>query len=80
MTKIYVKWCDANSNAEWFTIEEALKWAESEEWEVETIGFVLSKNDEYILLCQGYSGEICRGLLKIPTTWIREYKVLKFEE
>ena len=74
---IYVKWCDANSNAEWFSIDEAKEWGQSEEWEVESVGFLIEETEEYILIAQRLSGDVCGALLKIPTTWIRERKELK---
>ena len=81
---VYIRWCDATSNENsWRTLEEAIQWAKNEDWEVENIGWIIKETKEYILLCtkKGKGTEDllsqCGSLFKIPTTWIRERKVLK---
>jgi hypothetical protein len=80
----YIKWCDATSNENaWRTLDEALDWADNENWEVENIGWILKETREYILLATKRSKETedldsqYGNLFKIPKTWIRERKNVK---
>ena len=79
----YIRWCDAASNENaWRTHDEAISWADNENWQVENVGWILKENKEYILLCTKRSFETDElesqygSLFKIPKTWIKERKLL----
>lgn len=71
---VYIEWCDAISFTQktWVDIENAIEWAESNNWIVSEVGFIIEENKRYILLCSKVSKELDEvGLLmKIPKTWI----------
>lgn len=78
----YIKWCDATSaeNA-WYTKDEAIEWANTENWQIENIGWLLRETKEYILLCTKRSTDRdfepqFGNLFKIPKTWIRKKVML----
>ena len=76
---IYIEWADAITDTGWKTEKQSIKWAESNDWVVKNVGWLLKETKGYILLAAKYS-EITQeyGLLhKIPTTWIRKRKILK---
>lgn len=74
---VYVRWCDAVSNANgWSSEEEAIDWAESVEWLTETVGWIMKETKEYLLIAsQRGAYKDCLYdygmLLKIPKTWIK---------
>jgi len=85
---IYLQWADATSPHDaWWTEEQALRWAKNDSYWIEQIGFLIEENRDYILLATSRSTtsssdapetEIQYGhLQKIPTTWIRNRKIIK---
>jgi len=75
---IYIEWCDAmvNQNS-WLSIDEAIQWAETNNWIISEVGFVLKETDEYILIANKknlYDTDNVEvgGIMKIPTTWIKK--------
>ena len=78
-----ITWCDATSNENaWGTLDDAISWADNENWQVVSIGWILKETKEYILLCSKKSMETeyteaqYGSMFKIPTTWIRERRKL----
>lgn len=81
MKPYYIRWCDATSREQaWSTFEDSINWADNENWEVESLGWILKETKEYILLCTKKTPENNEtepqygSLFKIPKTWIRERK------
>ena len=79
---IYIRWTDATSKPlSWLNLDECLKWGRTENWEVESLGFLIEETKEYILMALsrglGNEEEPCYGeLFKIPKTWIRIRKTI----
>jgi len=76
---IYIEWGDAISNTGWVSEDDAVAWADSEDWIVKNIGWVVKETKDYILLAGKYSeGSEEWGLVhKIPKTWIKTRKTIK---
>lgn len=77
-TLIYIEWCDAmvNQNS-WMSLEDAKKWAKTENWTVSEVGFLIEETNEYILIANKKNtydkdNPEIGGLMKIPTPWIRK--------
>lgn len=87
--KVYFKWADAtspiNTGQAWWDEDEAKKWSQEQQYWVEQLGFLIEKNKKFILIAShtntaeldGQTITTLGGLLKIPTTWIRDYKEFK---
>ena len=75
---VYIEWGDAISNTGWMSEKEAIEWADSSDWIVKNVGWILKENKDYILLASKFSeGSEEYGLLhKIPKTWIKVRKVI----
>lgn len=80
MELIYIEWCDAIADTpSWITINDAIKWADNEDWVIKQSGFLLKETEEYILLCSKINPHDhlkddmrVDSLLKLPKTWIRK--------
>jgi len=77
-TLIYIEWCDAmvNQNS-WMSLEDAKKWAKTENWTISEVGFLIEETKEYILIANKQNtydkdNPEVGGLMKIPTPWIRK--------
>lgn len=75
---VYIEWCDAMINqSSWMSFKKTKKWADTENWTVSSIGFLLEETKEYILLANKISfydknNPDVGGIIKIPATWIRK--------
>jgi len=72
---VYIKWCDACTRQGWHTEEEAFDWAESFDWHVESVGWVLRETKTFILIASQITENedlsvTSNKLLKIPKTWV----------
>lgn len=79
---IYIQWCDAISNQQpWLSEDEAIEWADNNNWVNEQVGWVIKETEKYLLLAGErnlYVSESHYGhILKIPTTWILKRVELK---
>lgn len=84
--KVYFKWADTTSPVEksWFDVSDAIKWAEEDSYWVEQVGFLIKKTKKYTLLAghinitytAGQKIETLGQLIKIPNTWIKDYKII----
>ena len=80
---VYIKWTDATSKPmAWLNLEECLRWGRTENWTVESLGFLIEETKEYLLMALskglGEGEEPCFGeLFKVPKTWIRERYEIK---
>ena len=80
MSKLfYIEWCDAMvSHDTWKTLDEAIEWADNDEWVISQVGWILNETDEHIVLaCRKSNGgndneDMFGGCFKIPKTWIRK--------
>ncbi len=78
MKLIRIGWADAIENLNgWHSKEDALEWAQNDNWVVHQVGWILKETDDYILLC-GHWNEASAGreatfgcLFKIPKPWIK---------
>jgi len=82
MKLVYIEWCDAVSNANWFDKKELDKWCEDESEIIKQVGWIYKETNEYIVLVSRLS-ESNNGawkqfgsLQKIPKTWIYRRVVL----
>lgn len=80
----FIEWCDATSNENaWRTYDEAISWADNEDWRVQNVGWILKETKNYILLSTKRSRETdlleaqYGSLFKIPKTWIKKRKEIK---
>lgn len=81
------KWADTTSPSEqsWFREQEAKDWAKNDSYWVHQVGFLIENKKEYILLAGNINVTHSAGedlitlghLIKIPTTWIKDFKYLK---
>jgi len=76
-----IGWADAIENLNgWHNIDDAIKWAEDDDWIVHQIGWILNETEDYILFSSQYNGksggreQTFSGLFKIPKPWIK-YKI-----
>jgi hypothetical protein len=65
MLKVTVLWVDAYTVDEWMSYEFAIRSC-SDNWVVETTGYLLDETDEHITICHTYSPEQVCGLMHIP--------------
>lgn len=80
----HIVWCDAIENVQgWHSVDEAVEWGEKENWYVNTVGYVIESNKNYLLVAseiaedsEGMPDSLGK-LLKVPTTWIMHRKKLK---
>lgn len=87
--KVYFKWADTtspvNTGQSWWSEKEVKEWAQIDDFWVEQLGFLIEKNKKFILVASHVNitssgGEeiiSLGGLLKVPTTWIKNYKEFK---
>ena len=78
---VFIEWMDAIENLSgWHTEEEALEWADEDDWIVHQVGWIMKETEDYVLLCtrcneaRGERKANYGGLFKIPKPWIR-YRV-----
>jgi hypothetical protein len=79
MKCVYIRWHDACSDTHgWKEYEEALKWADGTQYIVETCGWILKENKEYLLIAQQRGDWTLdnptyqyANLMRIPKTWIK---------
>ena len=84
--KVYFKWADTTSPVAktWWGKNEAIEWAEEDSYWVEQVGFLIKRNKKYILLAghinitysAGQKIETLGQIIKIPITWIKDYKII----
>lgn len=85
MKAVYIEWCDAITNENsWLSKSEAIEWAESKNWIVKHLGFIVKETDEYILIAGEIGGmtsedPLLGNVTKIPKTWIKSRKDLKIK-
>ena len=81
--KIYIRWCDATSRYEsWTNLEDSVSWADTSNWEIEELGWLLKETREYILIAgkkglENNKEPLYGQVTKIPKTWIKKLIVLK---
>ena len=81
---VYIEWCDAiDAGTGWKTAKDAKDWANTNEWIIKQVGWILKETKKYILICskynpqgKGYHDGVSQ-LTKIPTTWIIKRKNIK---
>lgn len=79
MKCVYIRWVDACSDCNgWKDSDEALKWANGTQYIVETFGWILKENKEYILIAQQRGDWTIENqtyqyanLMRIPKPWVR---------
>lgn len=75
---VRIGWADAIENLDgWHTVDEAIEWADDDDWVVHQVGWILKSTDDYVLIANKYNDssggreESVGGLFKIPTPWIK---------
>ena len=72
---IYIEWCDAiEAQKTWQSLDDLIKWADTNNWITHEVGYLLYESKEYILIANRigrYEDNLeYSGVMKIPTTWI----------
>lgn len=85
--KVYFEWADTTSPVDktWMSENESIQWAEEDNYFVKQVGFLIKKTKKYTLLAghinitQTAGQEIISlgHLIKIPNTWIKNYKIIR---
>jgi len=76
---VLVTWVDITScDAAWMSLEEAAEYAPSP---IQTVGWIVEENEDYIVLIGSYSTEeddrVCGSVCAIPRSVIESMEVLK---
>ena len=83
---IYIEWADATSPIDtWWTGEQALKWAEEENYWVCQVGWIIEETPKYLVISSQKEHTVTANdtdlryahILKIPKTWLRKRKEIK---
>lgn len=85
MKIVYIEWVDAMTiNEGWQPEEELKKWAESNDWKVNQIGFLIEETPEYLLVAglknperRSFSEDRYSSVTKIPKGWIKRLEEIK---
>jgi len=78
MKLIYIEWCDAiEAQKTWQSLEEIKEWADTNNWIVCEVGYLIKETKEYILIANRASlydedEPTYAGVMKIPFTWIKK--------
>lgn len=81
---LYIRWADATSPMEgWQTHEEVFNWIKTNNYWVDSIGFLLYEDKKFIVLADKKStttngNDLIQyaGITKIPKTWILKRKLI----
>lgn len=77
---IRVIWHDATdvvTDNAWVTKEEAIAAAQEDKAEAISVGFLVSKNTDYIILAHTIMDDCFSGISKVPTKWVKSIKPLR---
>lgn len=82
MQLVHILWTDAITSAEagWITKEEALTIASSSLPQMETVGFVLYENNEWISVTDSMGGDEFGQINKIPMSMVIKMTYLTKED
>lgn len=87
MRIIYIEWADAMQNYEgWQTAEEAKQWAQTDDWIIKQVGYVIEENNQYLLLGANKSKDTRTGedqfgmIFKIPKPWIKYVETISVKQ
>ena len=81
---IYFEWNDAFASAGWHSKDDLKELAESDFY-IKEAGWLIEETPKYVIIGQswteedGFKSEKFSNIHKIPKTWIRKRKVLKYE-
>jgi hypothetical protein len=87
---IYFEWADATHplDSTWYNDDELKEWAKNDDYWVSQCGWVIEENKEYLLVASQIATitsvhvteaeQMLAQYLKIPKTWIRKLKEIKF--
>jgi hypothetical protein len=82
MLIVYVEWIDAHSNSDWMN-ENGIDKFSVGDWWCSSVGFLLRRTKKEITIalryepkCDIHDEEQWGCLQRIPTTWIRKWRVL----
>lgn len=80
---LYIEWCDAVANPNWFTEDEVIEWCNTgSEWVIRQCGLLVKETPKYICLASrlkeedGNTEKQYGGIQKIPKTWILKRKIM----
>ncbi len=76
---VYVEWEDIiATNGEWRSPGEAKAWNKETSGLVHQLGFIVAKNEDYVILTESYMGDSLLGYcVRIPVGNIRTFVMLK---
>jgi hypothetical protein len=83
MELVYLEWSDALYTSDWINERHIDNWAESSDWIVKHVGWLIRETPKYIVISSRMNnnsdGKVNEygALQKIPKTWIKIRKKLK---
>ena len=79
---VYVEWEDiASTDSNWRTLDEALDWADETDSIVRQVGFLLSKDDEFLTLACSYIPDWLIGTtIRIPMSTVKHFQEIELNE
>ena len=86
MKLIYLEWADAHVIAGWSNAEETKDWCKNADWYIKTAGWLVEETKEHIVIAEDwkvgddYTEEQFCNLHKIPKTWVKNRKNLKWRK
>jgi hypothetical protein len=80
---VYCVWQDiVSTDTNWREIDEAIHWVDTESGMVSQCGFMLEKNDEYLILLDSFfnEGEMVGAVTRIPIETVKFIKQVSIED
>lgn len=83
---VYCIWSDIiSSDSNWRDLDSAIQWVDDESGLVSQVGFMLEKNDEYLILLDSFfnEGDMVGSVTRIPVEtvkFIKQISIEKFKE
>lgn len=80
---VICKWHDTvATDSNWRTEDEAIDWVDSESGIVLQTGFMLEKNDEYLILLDSFfeKGDVVGTVTRIPIETVKYIKVIPIQQ
>ena len=75
---VKIKWLDISGHSEWSSIDEALHWAEKETGYCTTVGWILERNRQYLVVASTKADDdTVNDINKIPIKNILDITKLK---
>lgn len=80
---VYCVWEDiVSTDTAWKSLDEAIDWVDSESGLVSQVGFMLEKNDEYLILMDSFfnNEDTIGAITRIPIECVRYIKKMSIDD